>query len=263
MTIATAETSDFSARRMTRQRYPHPPIVEALVDIQVAFSDLPSLEEIAKLGVLEEPLYPRREMVHSFSMVVDPRAGTATNATQQLVGYRYWSARGDAVIQLRNNGLMFSKVKPYDDWEWQQSLNQIQRLWHSYAAQLHPQRVTRIAVRYINLIEFQSGEWDLREYFHTRPELADPRRATKGTFLMRVESPLEGIDGGMLMLTQGSAESSTPGRGGVLLDLDLFRTVDIPASTAEPMWGMLGELHDRENDAFESMITDKTRSLFK
>jgi uncharacterized protein (TIGR04255 family) len=260
MGTGIADFAETHVRRMTRRRYPHPPIVEALVDIQVAFDGSISLEEIARVGLEEEPRYPRREMVHSFTMLVDPVAGTATNATQRSVGYRYWKPGNDAVIQLRINGVLFSKLPPYENWE--NSLDEIKRLWQSYAKGLGPKRVTRLAVRYINRIELHAGSSDLREYFLARPDFADPLRLSVNNFLMRIESPLEGVERGMLVLTQGTVESTSPDRVAVLLDIDLFRPVDIAVADAESIWPMLEDLHERENQLFEAFITDKTRSLF-
>jgi uncharacterized protein (TIGR04255 family) len=132
-------------------------------------------------------------------------------------------------------------------------------MWTKYRAQVHPERVTRIAVRYINRIEITEREFELSGYLTAYPELPDSLPFLS-RFRLQLESPQRDIENGHLVMSQGIIESNDPGVTPVLLDLDLYRTVDLPVD--DGLWQHIGELHVAENRIFESCITDRTRELF-
>lgn len=244
---------------MTRRRYAKPPIIEALLDIQVRFDRELDLTELQAVGATEEAIYPTREPLHNFSMVFDTQKGTSISSSQEFIGYRYWSSTRDRVFQVRSNGLLYSKLPPYTAWEeWR---DEARRLWHVYRSQLNPSAITKLAVRYINRIDLPGGQKDMAQFLRARPEVPEDMRLAARQFGLHLESALEGIDGGSVSLRQGTAPHASADVHSVLLDLDLSRSSDI-AVQDDKIWDYLQELHDRESELFESCITDATRSLF-
>jgi uncharacterized protein (TIGR04255 family) len=252
---------DSSAPR--RRLYTKPPVVEAFIDIHV---DRPSHVEAAALtaGLSsfhkdEEHLYPVRNAIMSGTYTVDPVTGHSTEQRQDLIGYRFISARQSEVVQVRKNGFTFSKVRPYTHWE--QWRPEARRLWSRYCDLVHPIRVTRTTVRYINRIEIPEDQIHIENYFRTYPRVADIIPGAFARFLLRVELPQPDIPDAILVLSQGIVEDLKVG-GGIVLDLELSCRVDM-APRDEGLWDALETLHDRENDAFEGCITDETRKLFE
>lgn len=247
----------------SRRVYAKPPVVEAFIDIHV---DRPTKIESAALASAlstfqkdEEHLYPVRNAIMSGTYTVDPATGQSTEQRQDLNGYRFISAKQSEVVQVKRDGFTFSKVRPYTQWEeWRP---EARRLWNRYCAIVHPIRVTRIAVRYVNRIEIPGDEIQIERYFKTYPKIADVVPGAFARFLLRVELDQPDIPDATLVVSQGVVENAKDAAS-IILDIDLWRRVDLPVK-GDAVWEALEGLHDRENEAFEGSITDETRKLFE
>ena len=245
-----------------RERYPRPPVLEALVDIQVEPRPELSFADLDAVMQDERAAYPVRQEVFFSSFLLNPVARTVAPEGNALHGYRYDTQPAGAVAQLRLNGLTFSRLAPYprDGWdEWQP---EARRLWAKYWDGTHPAGVTRIAVRYINQIRIPHSEFLPQHYFRTYPLLADELGSPITGFLLRAELPQADLEGATLVLSQGIVQGSEPGVLPVLLDLDASRVTDLPPES-DALWREIGVLHERVNSAFEACITDATRELFR
>jgi uncharacterized protein (TIGR04255 family) len=130
----------------------------------------PGFEALTRIVEGEEARYPSRNSLTTSQFTVDTASGSSSTS-QELVGYRFISADKSAVVQARRDGFSFSKLPPYQDWEeWQP---EARRLWQRYKAIVAPDRITRVAVRYINRVRINRSAFDLREYFRCFPELPD------------------------------------------------------------------------------------------
>jgi uncharacterized protein (TIGR04255 family) len=253
---------------MTRVRYPKPPIIETLIDLQVDFAEgAPTLDSLARLGQQIEANYPAREELYSFGIEVNVQTGTEVKTNRELVGYRFWNKSRDRVVQFRTNGLLFSRLptaeNPYDEWE--VSSAEINRLWPLYRDALRPTNVRRLGVRYINRVRLPPGKTTLDEFFTARPELPRAIPLAIRSFIMRLAVPLPDLPDGLLIVGQGTAndETTPDGQTDVLLDLDLVRTVHLSTFDDDSeVWTTLNDLHSRENALFETFITPATRELF-
>ena len=100
---------------------------------------------------------------------------------------------------------------------------------------------------------------DLNEYLRTYPEVSlDLPQGLSGLF-MQLTIPQADIKS-MLQLTEALIEPSRPEVASIVLDVDLFRTEDIPPDE-QAVWDFFEVLRDRKNDVFEACITEKTREL--
>jgi uncharacterized protein (TIGR04255 family) len=253
-----------TAQTSPRRLYTNPPVVEAVIDIHV---EKPAGIEPGKLAVTlsafntgEEHRYPARQAVMSGIRTVDAATGQSTEETQDLTGYRFIGASQSEVIQVRQDGFSFSKLRPYTPWEeWR---IEARRLWERYCAIAGPLSVSRIAVRYINRIELPKDAFQVEQYFRTFPIIAAAVPGDVTDFLLRAELPQPDIPGGILVISQGVLRHlKRPGISVILLDLDLWRTVRLPTE-GDPLWEALESLHSRVNEAFEGCITDQTREIF-
>lgn len=82
-------------------------------------------------------------------------------------------------------------------------------------------------------------------------------------FFMHVTIPQPELMG-VLALIETVDEQRSEKEGGVaiILDLDLFRAVEVPQDE-DSIWTYFERLHVRKNDIFEACITDKARELFQ
>src|ERR1035437_1958909 len=177
---------------MSRRHYDKPPVVEALVDIHTTFSEPIEIGRMGALAGEDSARYPRRQELHAMALTINLADGGAVASTQTLVGYRFSSAVGDKVAQVRNNGFALSKLPPYDSWE--TTRDEALRLWAWYGGTFRPDHVTRLAVRYVNRIELPGKTGRLEDFFLARPHLPAAFPLSIQSFVMQVRMPIEGMD---------------------------------------------------------------------
>ena len=130
-----------------------------------------------------------------------------------------------------------------------------------YRTAVQPQRITRLAVRYINRLELPLPIAELKDYLRTSPEVSSALPQNLAGYFMHLTIPLPDIKS-TVMLTETPAASPDPKVVSIILDIDLFRSLEIP-STEEELWDLFEVLRVRKNDVFEACITDRTRESFQ
>jgi len=78
-------------------------------------------------------------------------------------------------------------------------------------------------------------------------------------FFMHVVLPLGDVKSAVNII-ETIVEPPRPGIVSVVLDLDFFRTDEIP-ETEEGLWALFEELRVKKNVVFEACLTDKTKEL--
>jgi uncharacterized protein (TIGR04255 family) len=144
----------------------HPPIVEAVVDIDCDLPvglDFEGLEERARRELAND--YPIRTTLLQEHSDEQGHAG--------LGSYQFSTSDGRQLVQIRRAGFSFNRLAPYsslDDY-----LPEIERLWHLFAGLVSPIQTRRIGLRYINrlLLPTDGGVVDLDEYLRLGPRLPD------------------------------------------------------------------------------------------
>ena len=134
------------------------------------------------------------------------------------------------------------------------------RLWQLYRERLKPVAVTRVAVRYINRLDIRAERIELKDYLRTMPEIAEGLPQTLDGYFMQLQIPMDDIRC-KLLLNETIGESPKSGCLSLILDIDLFRTDDIP-DDEESIWQLFELLHVRKNEVFEACITDRARETF-
>jgi len=244
-----------------RLRYTRAPIAEAVIDLQVGFPAEPSLVALERFGRSLESDYPTLHPMNAvqLSMKFDEGPISETSRTSTAIGYRLTNARGDRVVQIRRNGISFSHMAPYGDWE--SFSSDARGLFTQYTSELKPSRVQRLAVRYINRLELPARV-DLAHYFTLTPKIPDFCAEVEGYFLQLV-LPQKDIRGESKVIVNTGLEGATSeGAIVTLLDIDVFTALDW-SWDEEQVWGLYQDLRNRKNDVFESIITDQVRSLIK
>jgi uncharacterized protein (TIGR04255 family) len=239
-----------------------PPLVEALVDIQVicqpefdiaCLLDLLSAEDAMKFSTAE----PLAEITFSYSGGSEGRA----SADQRVIGYRYFSIDRSRALQLRKNGFAFSQLRPYPATGWAEWSIEAKRLWRTYLQHTQPVRVSRLAVRYINRVVVAATASSAKQYFSAFPHLPDTFGEMNG-FLMQAEISPVSAPTSRLKITQATIENSdAPEATTFLLDLDAYRTESL-APDSDEIWRILDQLHEIITPSFEQLVSFRLQEHF-
>lgn len=242
-----------------RQVYSRAPILEAVIDIGVR---LPSSSRVEILKDIAWPdigrFGPPQPRVRA-AIQLDGASRTIT-AQQEPDGWIFTDETQHVVLQARLDGFALSRLAPYDRWEtFQESAK---ACWKAYCDTAKPLDIVRVALRYVNRLDLPLPFDDFREYLQTYPEVAPALPQALSSFVFQLQAPLTDIESGMLVLHEGIVESPRPDTASILLDIDVFQTVTLPADANE-LWHAIEALHLKKNEVFEACITDKARALIR
>lgn len=174
-------------------------------------------------------------------------------------GYVMRSHEEALVVQARLDGFTVNKLTPYVSWK---SLTDDARvLWKQYIEVAHPIKVRRLAVRYTNRLELQPGT-DFKESLLTVPELAPGLPQGLPEFLMRLVIP---HPSGVTAIVTEMSEPVKPDSevAPIILDIDVFREVELPAKFEEGIWGVLSQLRAYKNLIFFQTLTPALLGKYK
>jgi uncharacterized protein (TIGR04255 family) len=238
--------------------YPNAPITEAVLDIQA--TSLVSVETLANVNE-GEPDYPKSDKLNATSgaMMFGPDTNTFATATTQPLGYLIRSSDGFHIYQARLNGFTFSRLLRYPHWSAFSSEGR--RLWEKYRAVAQPSAITRVALRYVNRIDIPLPVKDFADYLRTVPQISPDLPQGLSAYFMQLVIPLADIQGGSV-INQTIIEPAKPEVVSLVLDIDVFRTVDIPQNDAD-LWDLFEQLRKKKNEVFEACITEEARRLFR
>ncbi len=156
----------------------------------------------------------------------------------------------------------YSRLKPYVDWEELRDAAQV--MWDLFTSVAKPQRVNRLAVRYVNVMDLplEHGE-EFSEYLHAAPIIPSGLPQAVSAFLQRVV--MVDRDTGdkaivMQALEEPAALTESPNIT-VFLDIDAFKARQLDAADPE-IWNILDGLRNYKNKIFFEHITEKTVEMF-
>ncbi|MBI5865350.1 MAG: TIGR04255 family protein [Planctomycetes bacterium] len=235
----------------------HAPIVEALIDIRVERSPTVTLDA---LRACADPLaaeFPSREelrqVMGQFSFSPEDGASFAAQAPAPM-GLVLRSADTRWVAQFRLDGFTLSRLEPYTSWS--ELRDRAKRLWGEYAEAARPQKIVRIAARYINRIPLPQGEPFDRTFTTTFNMASSLPQAVAG-FLLRVVIPFEQA-AALAIVTQALPENSQD----CTFDLDAFAVIPDGLSAAEA-WTKIEVLRDVKNRLFFESLTPEALRKFQ
>jgi len=240
------------------RHYPKAPITEAIIDLRVELPPGVGVSELEKAHVGQEADYPRIERANVAVGHMEVGKQVTTSASTRHVGYWFRSADGKQIYQSRLDGFTMSRLAPYGSWE--PFRDEARRLWDVYRSVAKPVKAIRLAVRYINRLDIPLPLGDFKEYLRTVPEVSPDLPQGLAGYFMRLAIPQDDIKS-MVLLNQTIIEPAAPNVVSIVLDIDIFRKVELPTEE-EDVWSFFEKLHLRKNDVFEACITDKARELF-
>jgi len=238
--------------------YPHlnnAPIREALIDIRVKAHPEVAVDALKVENAYIRENYPQIS-VHRIGVLgleLTEQAQTVSAAQPKTTGFHFTSNDGLQIVQFRVDGFTFNRLKPYEEWEVMR--DEAKRLWQAYLRVASPVKVTRSAVRYINVIELPLPIRDLGKYLTSPPALPEGVSHHLSSFLNRLviddtSTELHAI------LTQ-ALESSDTNKASVILDIDAYCERSYEPEDDE-IWEAFEHLRNLKNELFFKSITDAT-----
>jgi uncharacterized protein (TIGR04255 family) len=239
------------------------PAREALIDLQFA----PAVPNDAVRNFAEEAKarYERSnpiwQAVFGFSVNPDGSAQTP-DPEKTAIGYRLEADSPSRVLQCRLNGFTFSRLFPYGNWEELRDATKTE--WDRFISFAPNLSIHRIAVRYINELKIPLPIRDFGEFLTSPPDIPPSLPQAVSAFLQRVVIP-DSEKKCTSIVTQVLEEPNQQEMNHVtvILDIDVFRTVQIQANDSEQIWKALDELRIQKNRMFFGHITDKMVELIK
>lgn len=257
-----SKSGRLSLAKKERAGYPHlpkAPIVEAIIDFRVRPRENVTAETLRPLRdtLGGEYAFTPARLIRAHFQISEPES-SQTSMSHVDVGWRGESQDKLYVVQAQVEGFTFSRLKPYEHWE--SFRDAARRMWSAYQSVAAPEAVTRIALRYINRIEFKVPI-DFDDYLTKAPGLPDNLPQVVSGFLSRVVIPYKS-SGIQILITQAMEAPTVPGILPVLLDIDVFLEKTF-AVDDEERWRILEELRGLKNDAFFGSVTERTLEMFR
>lgn len=205
--------------------------------------------------------YSHSTNLASFEVQVDGTGGTA-KLTQQSSGFRLNNDDQAEVALILANGLATARLAPYPGWE--AFRDRARTNWSEWRRASSARQPTRIGIRYVNRIDVPTagGQIDLSKYLAFRPLVPNisGQRSFSG-YLQQVTLLTDSPPWSATITSAVVTPAPLLNHISLLLDIDLFRTNDIPANE-DALWRVTDDARPLKNRIFESCINDEARRLF-
>jgi len=229
------------------------PIIEAIIDIQIAGATEGLLEALAKA---EMPAGYRQTgaigaLAGKFEFREENPIATAHGSR---LGYRFQSADHKFVVQVRTNGFTFSRLAPYDRWE--TFVAEAEANWAHYRRIVDAPGtiIPQFSVRYINKLHMPPGT-EVSSYLRTYPQISAELPQVMTNSFMRVELDMGSEwPGAALILQQFYTQSDQPGQVAMILDNEIRVPCAAPISDSA-LWKAIHKTRDLKNRYFLGCIT--------
>lgn len=245
------------------KQYNNPPILEALVDVQVEHGTVLSPDVLSKNP--EPNIFTKSHQIQLHELHAQKSGPEVkTDRKQKYFGTSFQTpdkARKSWVLQYRQNGFTLSRLSPYEGWD--QMRLMFDKTWIPFRSLAPEAKITRIGVRFINRLQFPDGEsTELERYLRTMPELSgDLPTRRLSNFFMQLHLP-HADDRVLAIMNMGTVPSEQENNVNIILDIDVVRLTELP-DINHNLWEIIDELHDIENSIFEGSITRHLRDTFK
>jgi uncharacterized protein (TIGR04255 family) len=249
---------NFLVDEMARQRHlKNAPIKESVIDFRIS----PPNNNIDLLSSLTKDItssYPLTDPIKNFtgSFGVVEGKPFVKPPEDKIDGYSVKSGDGKNIAQFKVNGFTFSRLAPYTQWEIVRDEAKI--LWELYSTKMKPELITRVAVRYINLLIFNSP-LELDEYFTESIKLPKSLPQEFYSFFQRIVVPQEDLMANIIQTTQNLQDNN---KLGIILDIDVYK-LDESGIDRNKLWEIFERLRDFKNRIFFEIIQEKTAEMYE
>ena len=237
------------------------PIIEAVIGVtaraEVAWNETVIPEQFKKLLPEYPNIQPQFRIRQELKFAPDTKPEQSVPEKGWL-GLRCESEDKLHISQFNRDGFLFSRLKPYQNWEqfYQEGLH----LWGLYAKIAKPSEIQRIGLRFISRIEFTGEEVSLGDYLENPPKAPRAMEIPFDAFMHHNTLSVPGYPYGInIIQTVQPAQGTDP--WGVILDIDVFTTE--PNISRSSLEEHLVKMRWLKNKAFFGSITSKTLEMIK
>lgn len=237
------------------------PITEALLDFKVLPSEDISIQDLEKYFEIVKDRFPNKkikahgEINFEIKIGEEPKMNSSTSPKGLILS----SNDGKKIIQISADEFTFNKLKPYDNWD--SFSTEAAELWLLFLKLFKPKTVSRIGLRYINLIELPRVNEDLKEYITTLPEISQELPQSMLEFFMRIVIPDKETNNIGIIIETVDTKKITDRIFPFIFDIDVYRKID-PSVSISDLWEIVESLRDFKNQIFFNSVTEKTQNLF-
>ena len=179
-------------------------------------------------------------------------------AMREVTRVQIPSENGSEMVAVGPGMLGIHSLKPYSGWETYKP--QIAEAIKTFVEIAKPTGIRRIGIRYINFIEPQGGQDLPSNYFTAPPHELDSLSCTLETFSLRHEYVYS--DEPIKLVVNVARAESPEKKIGFVLDLDVMREWSADFLQVGRAMGVVEDLRRREREAFEALISEKSREMF-
>jgi uncharacterized protein (TIGR04255 family) len=235
------------------------PITEAMVHWQ-AQATVPLGNSLQQQLQEYLPDYPHYESIQEFTVELGAVDGTSAEVRQQTQwqGLKLRNAENTYVAQFTSQGVIFSRLAPYEQWSSFQA--EAMRFWNAFLRIAQPLAIQRLGVRYINRIPLDRDEQPSKYIKHIQPHIPQLDFPIEMFFYQDVYS-IPGYPYLANWICTREPPSPTAPQGALILDIDVFNS--------EPFLPDQGRLEQRlqemrwlKDKIFFSCITETAKAEF-
>lgn len=231
------------------------PITEAMVDIQCKLPKGFHIDQFKAIGAIISEEYPIEKIMRFHQAQIDVNDSEQKVTTHDKInGYRYESDDGKKIVQLRDNGFTYNRLKPYVDWK--DIRDGALSIWKLYIDLVKPELINRIALRYINNLNAPLPMSDFKEYLTCPPEIPEGLPQSLISFFYRVVVPHPDKRITAIISQAFEAQVEFKDKLPIILDIDVFK-ITTDGFIEEDVVAILEKLRDFKNQIFFSSITRK------
>jgi len=238
------------------KKYQDPPIVEALCEFQFEPTEPWNPTIPGLIYALLQSDFPKARTMQAFELnaaTSDVGLAQQFRANERAV---FLTDDEKSLVQVGQHLLVTNQLSPYRTWQSFQPL--IRQAFEAYRNVMHPTRLRRIGLRYINRVAFDPGTVPLDEYFTFHPFIGN---ALSGDMLRFAQSGEFAREDGrdMIRIQLASVERGEPA---VILDLDYWLAKADQFDLAQT-FDWVETAHEQIEAVFEACITNRLRQRFE
>lgn len=239
------------------------PLIEAILDIRtITDPNLPQeIFEKYYLEIGKEFTVKNVNTLMHASFEMKPGEPTKFDSDSKPNGFVFKTPDNTKLVQFRRDGFTFHLVNSYKDWE--PFSDEAKKHFQKYLELIQPKLISRVALRYINLIQIPLPFKNFNEYLLTIPVIASnlPQQLTE--FQMRVVVPDEKKEN-IAIITEGIDLNRLKANNAFLpfiFDIDVFRLINFEPNI-DIVWEKFDGIRKYRSKIFFNSITGKTVRLF-
>lgn len=236
------------------------PIMEAIIDFRVQLSAGTTVSQLKDLHSRIKTEYPNVVEHRRWKGTFNIKQGNIQPPQTEdlgVSGYIFKSVDSKQIVQFRLDGFTFSRLKPYSEWDTVKA--EANKLWDIYSS-AGVEKVTRVATRYINLVDIPLPVPQLEDYLTGLPS-APTLSLGLSSFLNRIQVR-EATQEFDAIITQVLQPPSNPAVVSILLDIDAYKQASFD-SPFDKAWETLENLRAFKNELFFNLITEKAVKLYE